>query len=127
REAGIPLTIDDFDTVSTRTPLIADLKPGGRYVAVDVDRAGGSQLIAQRLVQGGLVDGEQMTTSGFTLATEAAKAMETPGQEVIRPLVNPLKPTGGGVILKGNLTPEGCIVKMSGHERLYQRGPARVF
>jgi dihydroxy-acid dehydratase len=127
REAGIPLTIDDFDTVSTRTPLIADLKPGGRYVAVDVDRAGGSQLIAQRLVQGGLVDGEQMTTSGFTLATEAAKAMETPGQEVIRPLVNPLKPTGGLVILKGNLTPEGCVVKMAGHERLYQRGPARVF
>jgi dihydroxy-acid dehydratase len=127
REIGLPLTIDDFDTVSNRTPLIADLKPGGRYVAVDVDRAGGIQLIAQRLVQGGLVDGQQMTTSGFTLAAEAAKAVETPGQDVIRPLVNPLKPTGGLVILKGNLSPEGCVVKMAGHERLYQRGPARVF
>jgi dihydroxy-acid dehydratase len=127
REAGIPLTIDDFDSVSTRTPLIADLKPGGRYVAVDVDRAGGIQLIAQRLVQAGLVDGEQLTTSGQTLAVEAAKAVETPGQDVIRPLINPLKPTGGLVILHGNLAPEGCVVKMAGHERLYQHGPARVF
>ncbi len=127
REAEIPLTIDDFDTVSNRTPLIADLKPGGKYVAVDVDRAGGIQLIAQRLVQGGLVDGEQRTTSGDTLAAEAAKAVETPGQDVIRPLVNPLKSTGGLVILKGNLAPAGCVVKMAGHERLYQRGPARVF
>jgi dihydroxy-acid dehydratase len=127
REIGLPLTIDDFDTVSSRTPLIADLKPGGRYVAVDVDRAGGIQLIAQRLVQAGLVDGGQMTTSGSTLAAEAAKAVETPGQDVIRPLVNPLKATGGLVILKGNLSPEGCVVKMAGHERLYQRGPARVF
>ncbi len=127
REIGLPLTIDDFDTVSNRTPLIADLKPGGRYVAVDVDRAGGIQLIAQRLVQGGLIDGEQLTTSGLTLAAEAAKAVETPGQDVIRPLVNPLKSTGGLVILKGNLSPEGCVVKMAGHERLYQRGPARVF
>jgi len=127
REAGIPLTIDDFDTVSTRTPLIADLKPGGRYVAVDVDRAGGHPLLAQRLVQGGFIDGNQLTTSGATLAAEAAKAVETPGQEVIRPLVNPLKPTGGLVILKGNLAPEGCVVKMAAHERLYQRGPARIF
>jgi dihydroxy-acid dehydratase len=127
REAGIPLTIDDFDTVSTRTPLIADLKPGGRYVAVDVDRAGGLPLLAQRLVQGGFIDGAQLTTSGATLAAEAAKAVETPGQEVIRPLVNPLKPTGGLVILKGNLAPEGCVVKMAAHERLYQRGPARIF
>jgi dihydroxy-acid dehydratase len=127
REVDIPLTIDDFDTISTRTPLIADLKPGGRYVAVDVDRAGGIQLIAQRLVQCGFVDGGQITTSGVTLAAEAAKAVETPGQEVIRPLVNPLKSTGGLVILKGNLSPEGCVVKMAGHERLYQRGPARVF
>jgi dihydroxy-acid dehydratase len=127
REVGVPLTIDDFDTISERTPLIADLKPGGRYVAVDVDRAGGIQLIAQRLVQGGLVDGSQLTASGATLAAEAAKAVETPGQAVIRPLVNPLKPTGGLVILKGNLAPEGCVVKMAGHERLYQRGPARVF
>jgi dihydroxy-acid dehydratase len=127
REAGVPLTIDDFDTVSNRTPLIADLKPGGKYVAVDVDRAGGIQLIAQRLVQAGLVDGTQMTASGLTLSAEAERAVETPGQDVIRPLVNPLKPTGGLVILKGNLAPEGCVVKMAGHERLYHRGPARVF
>src|SRR3989454_1197685 len=127
REAGVPLTIDDFDTVSERTPLIADLKPGGKYVAVDVDRAGGIQLIAQRLVQAGLVDGAQMTTSGLTLGAEAARAVETPGQDVIRPLVNPLKSTGGLVILKGNLAPEGCVVKMAGHERLHHRGPARVF
>src|SRR5215831_8546119 len=127
REIGLPLTIDDFDTVSTRTPLIADLKPGGRYVAVDVDRAGGLPLLAQRLVQGGFIDGEQLTTSGATLAAEAAKAVETPGQEVIRPLVNPLKPTGGLVILKGNLAPEGCVVKVAGHERMIHKGPARVF
>jgi len=127
REIDIPLTIDDFDTVSERTPLIADLKPGGKYVAVDVDRAGGIQLIAQRLVQGGLVDGAQLTTSGLSLGDEAARAVETPGQDVIRPLVNPLKATGGLVILKGNLSPEGCVVKMAGHERLHHRGPARVF
>jgi dihydroxy-acid dehydratase len=127
REVDVPLSIEDFDTISDRTPLIADLKPGGRYVAVDVDRAGGIQLIAQRLVQGGLVDGEQLTASGATLAAEAIKAVETPGQDVIRPLVNPLKATGGLVILKGNLTPEGCVVKVAGYERQYQRGPARVF
>jgi dihydroxy-acid dehydratase len=127
REVDIPLKIEDFDTISDRTPLIADLKPSGRYVAVDVDRAGGIQLIAQRLVQGGLVDGGQLTASGATLATEAAKAVETPGQDVIRPLGNPLKSTGGLVILKGNLAPEGCVVKVAGYERHYQRGPARVF
>lgn len=127
REVDLPLKIEDFDTISDRTPLIADLKPGGRYVAVDVDRAGGIQLIAQRLVQGGFIDGEQLTASGATLAAEAAKAVETPGQDVIRPLVNPLKATGGLVILKGNLAPEGCVVKVAGYERQYQRGPARVF
>ena len=127
REVDIPLKIEDFDTISDRTPLLADLKPSGRYVAVDVDRAGGIQLIAQRLVQGGFVDGGQLTVSGATLAVEAAKAVETPGQEVIRPLINPLKSTGGLVILKGNLAPEGCVVKVAGYERQYQRGPARVF
>src|SRR5262249_58802406 len=124
REIGLPLTIDDFDTVSNRTPLIADLKPGGRYVAVDVDRAGGIQLIAQRLVQAGLVDGEQMTTSGATLAVEAAKAVETPGQDVIRPLVNPLKSTGGLRIPQANLSPGGCVVETAGHERPAPPGPA---
>lgn len=127
REAGIPLDIDDFDTVSRRTPLIADLKPGGKYVATDVDKAGGIQLIAQRLVDGGLVDGEQLNASGETLAIEAAKAVETPGQDVILPLAQPLKDTGGLVILRGNLAPEGCVIKVAGHERSYHRGPARLF
>jgi len=127
REANIPLNIDDFDTVSRRTPIIADLKPSGKYVAVDVDRAGGIQLIAQRLLEGGLIDGEQMTASGATLGTEAAKAVETPGQDVILPLLNPLKSTGGLVILRGNLAPEGCVVKVAGYERQYHKGPARIF
>jgi dihydroxy-acid dehydratase len=127
REAGIPLTIDDFDTISARTPLLADLKPGGRYVAVDLDRAGGTQLLAQRLVEAGLADGSQMTPSGRTLAEEAAEARETPGQDVVHSLSDPLKPTGGLVILKGNLAPEGSVVKIAGHERPYHRGPARVF
>src|SRR6202048_5222184 len=127
REAGVPLTIDDFDVISRRTPLLADLKPGGRYVAVDLDRAGGIQLLAQRLVSAGLVDGQQMTPSGQTIGEEAGRAVESPGQEVVRPLSDPIKPNGGLVILKGNLAPEGCVVKIAGHERLYHRGPARVF
>ena len=114
REAEISLGIDDFDAVSRRTPLIADLKPGGKYVATDVDKAGGIQLIAQRLVDGGLIDGGQLTASGETLAVEAAKAVETPGQDVILPLVNPLKATGGLVILRGNLAPDGCVIKVAG-------------
>jgi dihydroxy-acid dehydratase len=127
READIPLTIDDFDTISRRTPLLADLKPGGRFVAVDLDRAGGSPLLAQRLVSAGLVEEKQMTPSGRTLGEEANLARETPGQEVVRPLSTPLKPRGGLVILKGNIAPEGCVVKVAGHERLFHRGPARVF
>ncbi|TMD75037.1 MAG: dihydroxy-acid dehydratase [Chloroflexi bacterium] len=127
REAGIPLTIDDFDEISKRTPLLADLKPGGRYVAVDLDRAGGIQLLAQRLVAAGLIDGEQMTPSGRTIREEANMAVETPGQDVVHPVSDPLKPNGGLVILKGNLAPEGGVVKIAGHERPYHRGPARIF
>ena len=127
REANIPLTIDDFDSISRRTPLIGDLKPGGRFVAVDLDRAGGTALIAQRLIEGGLMDGSQMTVTGRTLGEEAAGAVETPGQEVVRALDRPLKPFGGLLILRGNLAPEGCVVKVAGHERMHHRGPARVF
>jgi dihydroxy-acid dehydratase len=127
REAGVPLTIDDFDTVSTRTPTLADLKPGGRFVAADLDKAGGVPLVVQRLVAAGKLDGSQLTPSGKTLAQESAVAVEAPGQEVVRPIDRPLKPTGGLMILRGNLAPEGCVVKYAGTERLHHRGPARVF
>ena len=127
REAGVPLEIDDFDRISEQTPLIGDLRPGGRYVALDLDRAGGIQLVAQRLVEGGKVNGDVITVTGRTLAEEAADAVETPGQDVVRPLSDPLKETGGLVILRGSLAPEGCVVKVAGYERTQHRGPARVF
>jgi dihydroxy-acid dehydratase len=127
REAGIPLNIDDFDRISSRTPLLADLKPGGKYVAVDVDKAGGVPLIAKFLVEGGYVDPTQKNVDGQTLGDAARPALETPGQDVIHSLANPIKKTGGLVILRGNLAPEGCVVKVAGHERLSHRGPARVF
>jgi dihydroxy-acid dehydratase len=127
REAGLELTLEDFDRISSRVPLIADLRPGGRFMATDLHRAGGIQLVARRLHEAGLLHGEAPTVSGRTIGEEAASAHETPGQEVVRPLANPIKPTGGLVILKGNLAPEGCVVKVAGHERLRHRGPARVF
>jgi dihydroxy-acid dehydratase len=127
REAGVELDIDDFDRISDKTPFIADLRPGGRFVANDVDKAGGIQLLMKRMVEGGLVDGNQITPSGQTLAEASATAEETPGQEVILPVEKALKPTGGLVILKGNLAPDGCVVKVAGYERVYHRGPARVF
>jgi dihydroxy-acid dehydratase len=127
REAGVPLSLDDFQTISNRTPVLVDLKPGGRFVAVDVDKAGGIGVIAKRLVDGGYVDGSTLTCTGHKFAEEAARAKEAPGQEVIRPLSRPLKPTGGLAILRGSLAPEGCVIKLAGHDKLSHRGPARVF
>jgi dihydroxy-acid dehydratase len=127
REAGVSLEIDDFQTVSERTPLLADLKPSGRFVAADMHRAGGIRLLARRLIRGNYLHSQAKTVTGLTINSEAESAVETPGQEVIAPLDRPLKATGGLVILKGNLAPEGCVAKISGHERLEQRGPARVF
>ncbi|HLF01931.1 MAG TPA: dihydroxy-acid dehydratase [Anaerolineales bacterium] len=126
-EMGIELNIDDFDRISSRTPLIADLKPGGRFVANDLHNAGGIQLVAQRLMQGNHLHGDCLTVTGNTLAAEASKATETAGQEVVRSLDKPLKPTGGLVILHGNLAPDGCVVKVAGHEMMHFRGPARVY
>ncbi len=127
REAGAPLEIDDFQAVSSRTPLLADLKPAGRFVAYDVHKAGGIPVLARRLAEGGFVDGAAMTITGRTFAEEAAEAKETPGQEVIRPLANPIKTSGGLVILRGNLAPEGAVIKVTGIDRKTHRGPARVF
>ena len=127
REAGVPLEIDDFQTVSERTPLLVDLKPAGHFVTVDVHNAGGWGVIAKRLVDGGYVDGSALTVTGRTFAEEAADAKETPGQEVIHPLSNPIKKSGGLVILRGSLAPDGCVIKVTGIARKGQRGPARVF
>ncbi|NIO11639.1 MAG: dihydroxy-acid dehydratase [Deltaproteobacteria bacterium] len=127
REAGVSLVIDDFDRISRRTPLLADLKPGGRYVATDLYRAGGVPLVGRRLLEGGLLHGGAMTVTGRTIGEEVKGARETDGQEVVLPLSSPLKPTGGLVILKGNLAPAGCVIKVAGHERVNHRGPARVF
>jgi dihydroxy-acid dehydratase len=127
QEASVPLRIDDFQTVSERTPLLADLKPAGRFVAADLDKAGGIPLIANRLLDGKFADGSTLTITGKKFAEEARHARETAGQEVILPLDRPLKKTGGLVILHGNIAPEGCVAKISGHERLEHRGPARVF
>ena len=127
REAGIALDIDDFDRVSERTPIIADLKPGGRYTAVDLDRAGGTRLFGKRLLDAGLIDGSQLTVTGRSLAEEVENAEEDKGQDVITPVERPLRATGGLVILKGNLAPEGCVVKVAGYTRLEHTGPARVF
>ena len=127
QEAKQPLAIEDFDRISSRTPIVADLKPGGQYVATDLYAAGGTPLVAQRLREAGLLQADCLTVSGKTIGEEAAAARETPGQKVVRPLANPLKPTGGLVILKGNLAPEGCVVKVAGHNLQSFRGPARVF
>jgi dihydroxy-acid dehydratase len=126
-EAGIELSIDDFDRISERTPLLGDLKPGGRFVAKDLYDAGGVGVLAKRLDEAGVLNPDCITVTGRTIGEEADAAEETPGQEVVRPLSDPLKRTGGLVILRGNLAPEGCVVKVAGEERRKHTGPARVF
>ena len=126
-EAGVGLSLDDFDRISDRVPLLADLKPGGRFVATDLYHAGGTGLVAKRLDEAGLLHGGALTVSGRSIGDEAKAANETAAQEVVRPLDRPIKPTGGLVILTGNLAPEGCVVKVAGHEHLHHRGPACVF
>jgi len=127
REMSIPLTIDDFDRISDKTPFICDLSPAGKYVASDYQAAGGSRLLAQRMIQAGLADGTALTISGKTLAEEADQAVETPAQPVIRTFEAPIKEHGGLVILKGNLSPEGSVMKIAAADRVEHRGPARVF
>jgi dihydroxy-acid dehydratase len=126
-EAKLPLSIDDFDRISSRVPILADLKPGGKFVATDLYAAGGTALVAKRLLEAGLLHGESITVTGRTIAEEGNAAKEAPGQEVVRKLNAPLKPTGGLVILKGNLAPEGCVVKVAGHNIQNFSGTARVF
>ena len=126
-EVGVPFTLEDLDRIFARVPLLCDLKPGGRYMAADYFAAGGSRLLAKRLAEMGVLNRSCMTASGQSIGEEAEKARETAGQDVIRPVSKPIKTSGGLAVLKGNLAPEGCIVKLVGHERLTHRGPARVF
>jgi dihydroxy-acid dehydratase len=127
RETGVPLTIDDFDEISSRTPLYCDLMPGGRYAAFDLDLAGGTPVVAKRMVDAGFVHADAMTVTGETFAEAAERAKETPGQDVVRQIGNPCKESGGLLILKGNIAPNGAVVKLFGYEREQHRGPARVF
>jgi dihydroxy-acid dehydratase len=127
REAGIDLTLDDFDTIANRTPIVVDIKPAGRFVATDLYRAGGVALVARELVGAGVMHEEARSVDGRTLGEVADGAFENPGQEVVVSWEAPLKATGGIAILRGSLAPDGCVVKLAGHERLYHRGPARVF
>ena len=127
RELGVELQIDEFDAISERTPLLCDLQPGGRYVATDLYEAGGVPLVLERLLDAGVLQGDAITVTGRTIGEHAADATETQGQKVVRPLSDPLKPTGGFAILRGNVAPDGCVVKLAGHERRKHTGPARVF
>ena len=127
RESGIKLSIDDFDKINRKVPLLADLKPGGRFAAADLYAAGGTTLVAKRLLDAGLLHGNQPTVTGRTIGDEAKRATELPGQQVLRPLANPIKPTGGLVILKGNLAPDGSVVKVAGHSMMKFQGPAKVY
>jgi dihydroxy-acid dehydratase len=126
-ELGIDLTIDEFDRIAARTPIVADIKPGGRFVATDLHAAGGVALVARELLKAGLVHGDAPNVDGRSLAEVATAVIETPGQQVVVPIETPLKATGGLAILRGNLAPDGCVVKLAGHERLFHTGPARVF
>jgi dihydroxy-acid dehydratase len=126
-EAGVELDIDDFDRISSKTPLTCDLSPGGRYLATNLHAAGGVPVVASRLLEAGLLHEDAQTVTGKTIGELARSAAETEGQQVVRPLSNPLKATGGLAILRGNLAPEGCVVKLAGHERVHHSGPARVF
>jgi dihydroxy-acid dehydratase len=126
-ESGIKLSIDDFDKINREVPLLADLKPGGRFTAADLYAAGGTTLVAKRLLDAGLLHANQPTVTGRTIGEEAKDATETPSQQVLRPLAHPIKATGGLVILKGNLAPEGCVVKVAGHSMMHFRGPAKVY
>ncbi len=126
-EFGIPLDIDSFGIVADRTPIVADMQPGGRFTASDIHDAGGVALVIRELLKKGLLHGDQRTVDGQTIAEIGASAVETPGQEVVVPIERPLKPTGGLAILRGSLAPDGCVVKLAGHERRQHRGPARVF
>ena len=127
REMGVPLEIDEFDAISERTPLLCDLQPGGQYVATDLYEAGGVPLVLKRLLEAGILNADAQTVTGRTIGEHAAEARETDGQRVVRPLIDPLKPTGGFAILRGNVAPDGCVVKLAGHERRQHTGPARVF
>lgn len=127
REAGVSLELDDFDRINRQVPLLADLKPGGQFVATDLYKAGGIRLVARRLQELGVLHGDALTVTGLSVGEEAATAEETPGQEVVRPVSEPIKPTGGLVVLKGNLAPDGCVVKVAGAAMMRHRGPARVF
>jgi dihydroxy-acid dehydratase len=127
REMGVPLEIDEFDAISERTPLLCDLQPGGRYVATDLYEAGGVPLVLKRMLEAGVLRGDARTVTGHTIGEHAAEAKETEGQRVVRPVEDPLKPTGGFAILRGNIAPDGCVVKLAGHERRSHRGRARVF
>jgi dihydroxy-acid dehydratase len=126
-EMGIPLEIDEFDTIAARTPIVADMVPGGRYTAADLYDAGGMSLVTRELLKRDLLHGEEKNVDGRTMAKIAAAAEETAGQQVVRSIDDPVKPTGGLAILHGSLAPDGCVVKLAGHERLHHRGPARVF
>ena len=126
-EAQIPLTLEDFHEISQRTPVLADLKPGGQFVATDLYEAGGIQFLTKRLAEAGLIHTDELTVTGKTIGEESNAATETEGQQVVRAVDNPLKQTGGFAILRGNLAPDGCVIKLAGQEKTLHRGPARIF